>query len=360
MPPTDAVLAARPLINVAGEDNTTLSDGLLSLSVLENTQGLYRCEAVFGNWGAADRDIGFLYFKRDILEFGKPWQIKLGRGGDAETIFDGRIMGLEAQFPEGKAPQIVVLAEDRFQDLRMTRRTRTFEQVGDADVCNRIANDHGLSPAVDVSGPTYPVLAQVNQSDLAFLRERARTIDAELWMEGSTLHVQQHTRRGGETLELTYGAALREFTVLADLAQQRTSVIAGGWDVGGKDKLQYEATDTVLGSELNGDTSGARILAQALGTRKEALVHTVPLSSEETQAVAETYFKLSARRFLTGRGLADPDARLRVGSMVDLKGLGPLFSGKYYVVAVQHMFDGIHGLRTAFTVERPGLGQESG
>jgi hypothetical protein len=46
--------------------------------------------------------------------------------------------------------------------------------------------------------------------------------------------------------------------------------------------------------------------------------------------------------------------------MVDLKGLGPLFSGKYYVVAVQHMFDGIHGLRTAFTVERPGLGQESG
>src|SRR5690349_20808566 len=208
MPPTEAVIAARPLINVAGEDNMILSDGLLSLSVLENTQGLYRCEAVFGNWGAADRDIGFLYFRRDILEFGKPWQVKIGHGSNAGTIFDGRIMGLEARFPEGQAPQIGVLAEDRFQDLRMTRRTRTFEQVSDADVCNHIANDHGLSPAVDVSGPTYPVLAQVNQSDLAFLRERARAIDAELWMEGNTLHVQQHTRRTGETLEMTYGATL--------------------------------------------------------------------------------------------------------------------------------------------------------
>ena len=36
-------------------------------------------------------------------------------------------------------------------------------------------------------GPTYKTLAQVNQSDLAFMRERARSIDAELWMDGSKI-----------------------------------------------------------------------------------------------------------------------------------------------------------------------------
>ena len=112
----------------------------------------------------------FLYFDRSMLDFGKDFEIKL----ESDSIFKGKIMGLEAAFPEGQSPEISVLAEDRFQDLRMTRRTRTFTDVSDADVINQIATDHGLTPEVDVSGPTYKVLAQVNQSDLAFIRDRAR------------------------------------------------------------------------------------------------------------------------------------------------------------------------------------------
>ena len=102
------------------------------------------------------------------------------------------------------------------------------------DVISQIANDHGLSPSVDVNGPTYKVLAQVNQSDLAFIRERARSIDAEVWMEGNTLNAKSHTGRNGADLEMTYGNELREFTVLADLAMQRTSVTVNGWDVSSK------------------------------------------------------------------------------------------------------------------------------
>ena len=77
-----------------------------------------------------------------------------------------------------------MLAEDRFQDLRMVRRSRTFEDVSDRDVIEQIAGEHGLTTDVDLDGPTYRVLAQVNQSDLAFLRERARAVDAELWLDG--------------------------------------------------------------------------------------------------------------------------------------------------------------------------------
>jgi hypothetical protein len=55
--------------------------------------------------------------------------------------------------------------------------------------------------------------------------------------------------------------------------------------------------------------------------------------------------------------VADADARLHVGKRVTLKGLGPLFSGKYDVVEVSHRFDAAHGLWTDFVVERPWLGQ---
>jgi uncharacterized protein len=344
---------ARPTINLDGKDDFALVDGLVSLMIAEDTNGLYRCEALFGNWGVLENNIGFLYFNRRRLDFGKSFKVTIG----SETIFDGRIMGLEAQFGEGRPPAINVLSEDRFQDLRMTRRTRTFSDVSDSDVINQVANEHGLSPNVEVSGPTYRVLAQVNQSDLAFLRDRARAIDAELWVEGDTLHAESRASRNEGTLEMAYGATLREFSVLADLACQRTSVSVNGWDVSSKSALQHEATDSVLGSELNGDISGAQILNSALGSRKEALVHTVPLNSEEAQSAAEAYFKVTARRFIVGHGVAETDSRLRVGSYVDLQRLGPLFSGRFYLSEVRHIFDGARGIRTEFTAERPGLGR---
>jgi phage protein D len=210
---------------------------------------------------------------------------------------------------------------------------------------------------VDVAGQTHAVLAQVNQSDLAFLRERARAIDAELWMDGNTLHAQAHSKRHGGPLRLSFGHELRQFSVLADLAGQRTSVTVSGWDVAGKAALSFEATESAVQSELNGDSGGATVLAAALGQRKEALAHTVPFTRQEAQAQAEAYYRMNARRFVTGRGIAEADSRLRVGTSVDLQGLGPLFSGKYYLTEARLLFDGVHGIRTQFTAERPGLGR---
>lgn len=348
-----AVRIARPTITIAEQDQPALAQGLLSLLIVENTSGLYRCEARFGNWGSRNNAVDFLYFDRSLLDFGKALKIKLG----TTAIFEGRITGLEAQFPEGRPPQITVLAEDRFQDLRMTRRTRTFAEVTEANVITQIANEHGLSPDVDVTGPQHKVLAQVNQSDLAFLRERVRAIDAELWMEGNKLHAKSRVRRNEGRLELTYGTQLCEFSALADLSGQRTAVSVNGWEVASKNGIKHEATETVINGELNGDVSGVSILASAFGGRKEALAHTVPLTNQEAQAEADTFFKMSARRFVLGRGVAETDSRLRVGNYVELKSLGPLFSGKYYLSEVRHVFDGAKGIRTEFTGERPGIGR---
>jgi hypothetical protein len=346
------IRAARPAISVAGQDDPVLAQRLMNLLAAESVAGLSRCEVVFSNWGAVGNGAGFLYFDRKVLDFGKGFAIRLGQ----DTLFEGRIMGLEAQFPEGRPPLLNVLAEDRFQDLRMTRRTRTYKDVSDADVFNQVAAEHGLTANVSVNGPHYKVLAQVNQSDLAFLRERARSVDAEVWVAGTTLNAQPRTNRTGGPLKLTYQQGLREFTALADLAGQRSAVSVNGWDVAGKTALTHEATDSVISGELNGFRSGASVLTAALGARKESLAHTVPLSSDEARAEAESVFKMAARRFVVGRGVAETDARIRVGNTLDLQGLGPLFSGKYYLSEVRHLFDTTHGLRSEFTAERPGIG----
>ena len=349
------VYAARPNLVIGGQADADLSAGLLSLAISEDSSGLYRCEATFGNWGNGSGAPGYLYFDRRKLDFGKQLQVKLQ---DA-TLFDGRIMALEAQFPDGAPPSISILAEDRLQDLRMTRRSRSFNNVSDADLARQIANDHGLQPRIDLDGPTHKLLAQVNQSDLAFLRERARVAGAEIWLDGSDLHLAKRSRRsqGGTPLRLTYGAELREFSVLADLAQQRTSLTVGGWDVADKSALAETADANALGNEASGGVSGPAVLQQALGDRKDSVAHLLPHTSGEARAQADNLLRMMARRFVQGQGRAQADARLRVGAQVELLGLGPLFSGNYYLSAVRHRFDQSHGLRSEIQVERPWLGR---
>lgn len=343
---------ARPSINIDGRDQAALSERLMALTTIESASGLYRCEALFGNWGTVGSKVDFLFFDRQTLDFGKPFKVKMG----ADVIYDGRIMALEANYPEGSAPSINVLAEDRLQDLRMTRRTRTFNDMSDADVFKRIASDHGLTPSIDVAGGTHKVLAQVNQSDLAFLRERARAIDADLSVTGSTLNAKTRPNRADSPVELVYGQSLREFVALADLAHQRTHVVVSGWDVSAKSAIRHEAAEPVISGELNGDTSGVSILKSAIGERKEVLAHTVPLTTQDAQTEAEAVFKMSARRFVTGRGVAEANAKLKVGAFVELKNLGPLFNGRYYLTEVRHIFDA-RGIRTEFIAERPGIGR---
>ena len=357
------IVSADPRIEVDGQEEDFLSLGALSILVEEDTAGLYRCEARFGDWGArtgGGNGTGHLYLDRELLDFGKTFAVTMGSGEGQGRVFQGRISALEAQFGGDTPPSLVVLAEDRAQDLRMVRRTRVFETLTDAEVFEQIAREHGLQPEIDVDGPTHTVLAQVNQSDLAFIRERARWLDAEVWLDDRTLHVQSRSRRSANSDELTLhlGRGLLEFSAMADLARQHTSVVVSGWDVAGKARISHEADDAALGSELNGDQSGASILRDALGERVERIVHEAPGTSAEVQAMAEAAFRAQARLFVTGTGVARGDARLRVGAKVQLTGSGDMFDGVYYVSEVRHVYRRRPGggYTTQFSVEKPGLG----
>jgi phage protein D len=348
-----ALASARPAFAVGGTDEPRLDAALLRLALTETEAGLAQCEAEFGNWGEHQGSTGFIWFDRRTLEFGRDFTVRIG----STPVFDGRVMALEARFPRGAPPTLVVRAEDRLQDLRMTRRTRSFERRSDADIVRSIASDHGLQAQVDLGGGAQALVVQVNQSDLALLRERARAADADLWLEGRTLHVAQRSARSDAQLELVHGARLREFVVGADLANQRTAVVCTGWDVAAKQAVASTADASAIAREAAGGTSGPSVLQRSLGDRKDTVAHHVPFDAGGAQSLAEAHLRALARRFVRGRGVADADARIRVGRHLTLTGLGPLFSGRYDVVEVCHRFDLARGLWTEFVVERPWIGR---
>lgn len=345
---------SRPVVLIGGSPNVGLALDLQTVLVEERTEGLYRCELCLNNYGPAGDRLGYRYLDRATLDFGAELAVEMGPPDLAATVFSGRISAIEAEYSPGGA-RMLVLAEDRLQDLRMTRRTRAFEDVSDEDVIRTIAGDHGLTPDLSLPGPTHKVLAQVNQSDLAFIRERARAAGAELWVDGTTLVVKRRPDRGGDPVLLDYGGNLISFSVRADLAHQCSEVAVSGWDVAGKAAISERAGESILGAELAGDTGGAAILAEALIERTEHVVHAVPLTAAEARAVAEARFRERARRFVTGSGVADGNPRIRVGVTLSIGRLGALFDGQYAVTRVRHRYDLAGGYRTEFEVERPGI-----
>jgi hypothetical protein len=167
---TVPLYSARPTISIDGQDNARLSAGTFALSVHEDVSGLYRCELTVGNWGTLSSNVDFLLFDRDVIDFGKPVAIRIGDGDAGGDVFSGFITGIEGRFLESRPPELLILAEDHLQNLRMVRRSRTFEDTTLDDVVNTIANDHGLTADVDIDSPQYRVIAQLNRAILPSCR----------------------------------------------------------------------------------------------------------------------------------------------------------------------------------------------
>ena len=359
MSATATAYVSTPIVSVGGQANSGLINDLLSLTVEETIVGMAWCEARFNNFGYYNGSAGFLYLGRDVVDFGTELAVTFGQGDQSRQVFSGKVSAIQGDFPDSDPAQVLFFAEDGLQAFRLTRRTRTFENSSTADIAQQLASDHGLSPSVNLSGPTRSVVTQVNQSDLAFLRSLARQDDGEVWLDGTSLNVAERPSRNGGTMSLFYGGGLVSFSVRADLADQCTELGVGGWDVGNKEAILETADPSVLGSELGTDTSGSSILSTAFADRKERIVRSAPLSSDDATALAKAAYLERARRFVCGTGTTTGTALMAVGTSLTLSGLGGIFDGTFYVSRTRHVFDLAHGYRTEFDVERPGIGPAS-
>jgi phage protein D len=248
---------------------------------------------------------------------------------------------------------VVLMAEDALMRLRMTRRMRSYHQVTDGDIASALADEHGLQAQVDVDGPEYDVVQQLNQSDLAFLRERARLVQAELWCEGRTLHLSSRPRRSGTQLTLVQGNHLLSVRLCADLAHQRTEVTVTGYDAQNKDVIDERAAGDVISAEITSGRTGPQIVERALGSRATLRVREAALASTEASAWAKAEMLRRARGFVSVVGTTRGTPDLMVGSRLTLQQVGaPFEGGGYYVTRLRHTVDLVRGLRTWFAAER--------
>lgn len=352
---TDPSLATTsPVFTVNGAVVGALGRDCVRLEVEEGVEGLRAMRAHFlaVGAGATGPQQRMLHLDGEV-DFGKSIQVCVGPDEAQRTVFDGVISAIEVVFEDGVPPLVVVHAEDALMRLRMTRRMRTYRDVTDGEIAEALAAEHGLQPDVTVDGPRYDVVQQVNQSDLAFLRERARLVQAELWCTGRTLHVSSRPRRPGTSLTLVQGNHLLSVQLCADLAHQRSEVVVTGYDAAAKDVIDERAGPESVEAEISGGRTGPRLVAQALGSSTTLRVRETALTSSEASAWARAEMLRRGRRFVTVTGMTRGSPDMVVGSRLRLELVGAPFEGEgYYVTRVRHTFEHTRGLRTWFDAER--------
>jgi len=194
---------------------------------------------------------------------------------------------------------------------------------------------------------------QWNQSDLAFLRARARLIQAEVWLTGETLHFATRGNRNGTTITLIQGDELLEVRIRADLAHQRTAVRVSGYDARDRDRIEEEAGGDVVQAEISSGRTGPQVLERAFGARVSRVVRDAPLVAAEARAWARAELRRRARAFVTVTGTTNGTPDMVVGSVLTLDRVGkPFNGGGYYVTRVCHAYDLTDGFRTHFDAER--------
>lgn len=351
-----SIYDARPTLRVAGQEDVRMSELLTAMKMEEQEGGLSSLELRFINLVASTDGPPELAFDANSrLKLGAALGVYSGDAATPREIFQGKVSALEIVCEAGAPPELVVLAEDALTAARRGRRSKVYSDMSPADVVSAIAAELGLSPRV--SGLTSPVAtwAQLNETDLGFLRRLLARFAADMQVVGDTLQVspRQDVRRGG--IDLALHSQLTRVRICADLAHQATAATVSGWNPAQGQEVRGEAS-SLTGAGPGSGKSGLAWAQEVFGSRSEHIAGIPVTDDAEASAVAAAALDQRARRFVVAEGSCSGNAQLRVGCHVNLTGISPQFDNTYYVVAARHLFDMRQGYRTEFRAECAYLG----
>jgi phage protein D/phage baseplate assembly protein gpV len=281
------------------------------------------------------------------LAVGTEVEVKLGRGDDNQRVGIGEITALELDQRPGTG-RVIVQAFDRGHRLHRGRHVRTFQQMTDADVVNRIASEAGLQSDVDSTSTTHEYLIQDNQSDFAFLSDRALRTGMELTVDDRTVKFKQRNGGGAPAVELAWDSGLIRFSARITAADQVGEVEVRGWDPERKEAITSSVTNSQAAPQIGLDAGQVR--SGAFGDATTLVTERPVKDASEAQALAQAALDHATGSIVLADGVALGDPDIRAGAEVKLKGLGQRLSGTYFVTSSVHTVTPTHGYETQFSV----------
>lgn len=281
---------------------------------------------------------------------GKSLQILFSTGNVRQIVFDGEIVEIEPGF-DREIQRLTIRAFDRMHRLARGQQTRSFINVSDSDLVDKLAAEVQLEAQVDPTSTVYPYVFQQNETNLAFLQRRAAALGYLLYVQGKTLYCKA-PRSSQPAVALEWGATLNEFHPRLTTVEQIATLEARGWDPAQKQAIvgRVSASDGIGLPATGQNGNGGTLVQSAFHMTTQLLVADRPIRSQaQADQLARAAANRQAGRFIEAEGLCYGNPKLVAGVPVSISKVGRRFSGTYFVTSTVHTYS-TEGYTTSFSV----------
>ena len=277
-------------------------------------------------------------------------------GGRGDPIFVGEVSSIGTEYRRSTAadPLLVrVTCYDNAQHLTRVRESNTYLVQTYSDIVKKVAGSRGLRCEVDATTTKYDHVVQADQTPWEFVNYMASRVGYDVYVNDDTLYFKKPQKINAPAIELRWGETLSQFNASASVAFQVGKVQVRGWDPKNQKAIVGKATTGKNGYEADlGEGKSGPDIAHATVKADETFIGNWPVfDQKEANTLAEALAYDMERDYVHAEGVTTigmPEILPR--KLVDIKGVGKRFDGKYLVTSTTHRYDGAEGYTTSFTV----------
>jgi uncharacterized protein involved in type VI secretion and phage assembly len=266
---------------------------------------------------------------------GAELEVALPADRSHKTVFKGEITSIELESQRNLSAEFVIVACDKRHRLFRTGKTRTFADVNIGDIISTLAGDASLSISVPAQlSSVFPYVIQQHQSNGDFIDELIRPLGMVMTGDVGTFKVQSLAKMPTTVARvLEVGKTVLSFSCTRTSDGELNQVEIRDWDM--KTKAEIVATAPRSGSTGDPNYSAPVDFGQ---WKIKGFGHRV-LSQSDAQKLAAGIAAEQLDGQMRLRAVCSGDPELAAGKVVELKGAGTPFSGKYRLSTVRHHFD---------------------
>ncbi len=296
------------------------------------------------------RDPSFKWTDSDDFALGKSVEIAVRGESGTSKLLAGEITAIEPEFSQAAGPTVMIRGYDQSHRLHRSKQTKTYVQETDSDIAKKIARECGLRAEVDSTREVHEYVSQDNQTDMEFIRERAERIGYRVYVEDGTLNFRQAPETEPQVPVVEWGIDLLEFEARLTTAQQVTGVIVRGWDPKTKKEIIGQATTPQDTPQVGEQRAGGQAAKRAFNVDSKEIVVDRPVATQsEADSLAQSICDEIGNAFIQAEGTCYGNPAVHAGAVVELKGVGQRFSGRYRITHAVHRYDD-RGYTTQFTI----------
>jgi uncharacterized protein len=281
-------------------------------------------------------------------------EIKISMGVDKiMAMMIGEITTIEPQF--GDSCIMELRGYDRMHRLRFGAFRRSFVEMTDSDIVSSVVQDAGLTAKADSTSTTHLYVFQNNINNYEFLLSRAKANGFEMFVDDKTFLFRESKESSSPDITLEYGLDIERFSARMTALTEGSEVEVRGWDMQKKEEITGSAKSGSEASLMKGSDSGFSLSENAFSASKISLIDNAVVDASHAEAIAKAVYNQKLKEFIFAEGKVTGHPAIRAGKTVEIKGVGPKFSGVYYIVASTHSIGSRDSFTTTFRMRRTAI-----